>query len=641
MEIPYRNNAYVQKFRSLWQYRDEFKDWLKVRPASGKASQVFCTYCFLQMDANLVDIREHAKTIMHKKKLASKTGIKEIPLKVTAKNRSTRISNAAEGALTLFIAEHCSTMSVDNLAEHSSIKEIPFKVIANESSSGTSDAAEDALTLFNAKNYTYTETMRNMLASHFRQQLLDDIGNQKFSIFFNESTDFSLTKYLGLVIRYYSNNQKKIVNSFLELITVETADATGIVDGLVACLKNHKLNINQLIGIGTDNALFMTRINNGVRARLQRDYGLKHLILIRCVCHSLQLAVTHACKGSMPKKTEYLVREIYMWFSVSPKRKYQYKNIYEKINCGETAYKMTKFCDNCWLSIEPAVTNILSQWKELIWHFKVATVTEKCYAAERIYYLLKDKRNYLYLIFLRSILNDVQIAVKAFECEDSYPLKQVIALKTLIVSLSKKILTPTAWQKDISEPIYKCYMRTDPFLGDIFEIEITKYSFDPETLKTIRQRCVNFLILLLKELRQRIPDNYKQLESIHLLSYEEAVKSKKTYEIINLAEILGYPPEQILKLWTQWKILYMFKWGSQEIMSFWNEVKNYNNNVLADISEFAILCLSLPLSNAEVERLFSEMNLLKSKQGDRMSLMTLNSILCIRDSLRKNGLISP
>lgn len=50
--------------------------------------------------------------------------------------------------------------------------------------------------------------------------------------------------------------------------------------------------------------------------------------------------------------------------------------------------------------------------------------------------------------------------------------------------------------------------------------------------------------------------------------------------------------------------------------------------------------LSLPHSNADVERVFSQMNVVKSKLRNRMDLSTLKAILCIRYSLRRLGLDS-
>ncbi|CAG4939534.1 unnamed protein product [Parnassius apollo] len=82
-----------------------------------------------------------------------------------------------------------------------------------------------------------------------------------------------------------------------------------------------------------------------------------------------------------------------------------------------------------------------------------------------------------------------------------------------------------------------------PYLGCMFET--AQYNLDSETLNAIRQRCTAFLLQLFKELQQRLPDNYKQLESMALLNPEEAIKPIKSNTIIDVAEILGFTPEII------------------------------------------------------------------------------------------------
>ncbi len=51
----------------------------------------------------------------------------------------------------------------------------------------------------------------------------------------------------------------------------------------------------------------------------------------------------------------------------------------------------------------------------------------------------------------------------------------------------------------------------------------------------------------------------------------------------------------------------------------------------------AVSVLSLPHSNAEVERLFSQMSVVKNKLRNWMSLHTLNSILYVRYGLKLSG----
>ena len=57
-------------------------------------------------------------------------------------------------------------------------------------------------------------------------------------------------------------------------------------------LISKKVNISNCIPIGTDNACVMVGINNGVHAKLKQEYP--HLILMRCVCHSIELAMSYA-----------------------------------------------------------------------------------------------------------------------------------------------------------------------------------------------------------------------------------------------------------------------------------------------------------------------------------------------------------
>lgn len=54
-------------------------------------------------------------------------------------------------------------------------------------------------------------------------------------------------------------------------------------------------------------------VNNGVFHKLKEE--VPHLILIRCVCHSIQLAVSKAVAETLPRNLEFLVSETYNWFS--------------------------------------------------------------------------------------------------------------------------------------------------------------------------------------------------------------------------------------------------------------------------------------------------------------------------------------
>lgn len=58
-----------------------------------------------------------------------------------------------------------------------------------------------------------------------------------------------------------------------------------------------------------------------------------HLIVVKCVSHSLHLAAENACKV-LPTQLEFIVKECHNWFSNSTKRQIEYVLIYETL-CGK------------------------------------------------------------------------------------------------------------------------------------------------------------------------------------------------------------------------------------------------------------------------------------------------------------------
>ncbi|KAL0195174.1 hypothetical protein M9458_008746, partial [Cirrhinus mrigala] len=484
-----------------------------------------------------------------------------------------------------------------------------------------------------------TEMINGVLAPYFLKKLVADVGDQRFSLLLDESTDISVSKYLGVVIRYFSDTKQTVVSTFLGLVELEGGDARSIACAVVGFLVKCGLKKEKLLGIGTDNAFVMTGVNNGVHKVLKEEYGLKDLVLIRCVCHSLQLAVSHASNDTIPRSVEYLVRETYNWFSVSPKRREAYKAIYETINCGEKPLQITKVCATRWLSIEPAVSRILDQWEELRLHFSVTKSSEHCYMAEVLYSMYSDPQNILYLTFLKSVLGEVQLAIKAFEGEQVDPLKLLESLVSLIKSVSSRVLNPLAKTDVLKGPI-DGDISPKPYLGYLFESKAAELHLVPEHEINVRKRCVAFTISLTNELRVRLPDNIEALQYMSVFNVEETLKHNKSPgEIGKIAKLLGYSPADIDKIVQQWRAIHLSKWNeTKNTMSFWSEIMKFRD--AADINPFqelamaAVSVLSLPHSNAEVERVFSQMSVVKSKLRNRMSLQTLNSILYIRYGLK-------
>nr|XP_054591608.1 uncharacterized protein LOC129155892 [Nothobranchius furzeri] len=612
--------SYFQKYRKEWESLPEFKGWLK--PHAGSDIRATCMYCKTDLYAKLSDIKKHAATQKHIEKAKPYNQASQPKLTFVAKKTDTL--KQAEATIALAISDHCSILSCDHIG------------LACKAAFPDSSIAQN----FRMHRTKCTEMINGVLAPYFIQRLVADIGSNKYSLLLDESTDVSVSKYLGIVVRYFSEGKGHVVDTFLGLLELEGGDAKSIAKAVLSFLHQSGLEKENLLGIGTDNASVMTGIYNGVHKILKEE--IKHLVLIRCVCHSLQLAVSSASKTTLPRSVEFLVRETYNWFSISPKRKEAYRTVYETINCGERPLAITRVCATRWLSIEPAVSRLLSQWEELKLHFSLTKTSEHCYMADVLHSMYADPQNLLYLTYLKSILGEVQAAVKAFEGEQTDPLKLLDCLILLIKSVCCRVLHPGATIDILKDPIEN-HISPRPYLGFAFESKTAELTISPEDEDCVRRRCISYTVALANELRARLPDSLEILQHMSLFSVGETLKQNKNPDdMAKLMVLLGYDPETTDRIINQWRSVHFQRWEeTANTTGFWFEVKKHRDaaglNPFEELASAAVAVLSLPHSNAAVERFFSQMGVIKNKLRSRMSLQTLTSILHIRYGLRLAG----
>lgn len=254
--------------------------------------------------------------------------------------------------------------------------------------------------------------------------------------------------------------------------------------------------------------------------------------------------------------------------------------------------------------------------------------------------MYSDPQNILYLTFLKPVLSEVQLAIKAFEGEQVDPLLD--SLVSLIKSVSSRVLNPLANIDVVKEPT-DGYISPKPYLGYLFESKAAELHLAPEEKNSVLKRCVAFTISLTNELRVRLLDNIEALQYMSVFNVEKTLKHNKSLgETEKIAKLLGYSPTEIDKIVQQWRVIHLSKWDETiNTVGFWSEIRKFRD--AADINPFqelamaAVSVLSLPHSNAEVERLFSQMSVVESKLRNRMSLQTLNSIPYVRYGLKLSG----
>ena len=127
----------------------------------------------------------------------------------------------------------------------------------------------------------------------------------------------------------------------------------------------------------------MVGINDGVYSNVKQENI--SLILMRHICHSIQLAMCYASVECLPRNLEHLITEAHNWFAKSSVRQCQYNELHKAINDGSQPMKIASDGKARWLSIQPAVENIIAQWVQLKDHLKITRLSEKCYPAELLF----------------------------------------------------------------------------------------------------------------------------------------------------------------------------------------------------------------------------------------------------------------
>ena len=188
------------------------------------------------------------------------------------------------------------------------------------------------------------------------------------------------------------------------------------------------------------------------------------MLLIRHLCHFLQLAVSHASLEYLSRNLEFLISETFKWFSISSMRQLSNKNLYEAINDGKSPLKIPANCKTRWLSIEPAVGQIITQWLELKTHFDVTRMSKRCYTAEILTEIYKDEKSLAVLLFLHPILVDVQQVNKLFETKVVDKMMLLDNLTHLLKSIANKLINPSS-RFDYLNFNIKEFLNLQPYFG--------------------------------------------------------------------------------------------------------------------------------------------------------------------------------
>ena len=310
----------------------------------------------------------------------------------------------------------------------------------------------------------------NLISPCLFREIIEDIGTSFFSLIADESTDVSQKKMLAICIRYYSVSKQCIRTTLFKMVNLVVSATSDVIGAAVkSALEESGLSLDKLLGIGVDGCSTMVSIHHSVSTYFRNL--VPEVVMIKCVCHSLQLAASKAAEV-MPAHIAFVVRESYNWFSHSTKRLEEYRELHKTIT-NEIPEKLLQLSATRWMSRYLCIKRIIDQWDALTACFRIAASgQEKCYTARQLSSMFRDPKNYVYLVFLEGTLKDFSKINKLFELKDADVLRLGVDLLDFYQSLLQRVVVPSKLQKISQKDIF-----TYDFKKDLMPVSCVHFGY--------------------------------------------------------------------------------------------------------------------------------------------------------------------
>ena len=311
--------------------------------------EAYCRYCKCHVRAQRHDLADHAKSAKHKQAASafpSNRGSNQstLPFHGTCPLSSlllfSMVQSTKESQLQRFFFLFLNFSILGFRSKSVESKTLDLKLaahIACHSSVKTVDHLGELLKQVTKGCGTLLEELRlhrtkcgklisKVLAPVMLSEIIEDVGQEFYSIIIDASTDQTNIKYMAVLVKYFSYATEKMIVDFLGLFLLTRATADLVYEGFKEFMTAVGLSLSKLFALGTDGGLELCGANDSLFALLGRN-ECPNLVLVKCICHGLDNCASTAAK-KFPSTLEYLLRESRGWFSHSSIRKHQYQHLY-------------------------------------------------------------------------------------------------------------------------------------------------------------------------------------------------------------------------------------------------------------------------------------------------------------------------
>jgi hypothetical protein len=559
-----------------------------------------CSICDCHVDVGnkgTIALERHVATEKHKKNIraagsSSKvTNFFQPSTSLTLKN-----AHAAEGTLAFHTVKH-----------HQSYNSMEC------TASLTRKMFADSETAKNLKcGKTKTEAIVNqVVAPHTITTIIETLRNISCLSIATDASNHGADKLFPILIQYFNWTGNGIETKILDLQTLPNETSLSIANLIYETLNTHQLTPKCVAFIGDNANVNFGGVNRNpgenVFTRLKESLGKENLIGVGCPAHIMHNSLRNGV-DLMKLDIESIILKIFNYFSVYTVRTEALK---EFCNYVEINYQpLLRHSKTRWLSLFPCVERILKLYPALKEYFLSQRTTP---------YLIKtffeNTTSEAYLWFTHSLMSIYQANLAKVEEEHNSVLEISKILQSVLHMLRnrrnnnflplsvREQLRDNDEAESISNEFFSVYKACEDYL---MEWMIPLEDF----------KCFEWMTLLKENENLKYDDLVSCIEFLSIRGVE--IDDVKLHDqFCNLISFLKSKSDEDeayydLKLHEQWTI-------------YFKSVKNIECfSELLKICEF-YFCISA--HNANVERVFSLINIQWSKERNRLSVQSVKSLI--------------
>ena len=263
--------------------------------------------------------------------------------------------------------------------------------------------------------------------------------------------------------------------------------------------------------------------------------------------------------------------------------------------------------------------------------------------------LFNDSLNYLYLIFLHPVVNEDEKINALFQSKNLDPSHMPKELEDFSNSLKSRIYNSLKQELPAKWCDYGIEFKQK---FDSMKNKVQNHDVQQQLehdLEIVKENCKAFLKVLITQVESRLTFHLSVYGKLSLLSPKCILNKTKKPKFCDLPLLHVIPVETWSMVENQYKKITLTDWSEffeknkEEHLSFkfWGMVSTYSTGEkifpFRELALYALDCFCLPVSNVEVEKIFSQMALVKTKLRNNMNTDTLSSMLRIRQAIHQNG----